>query len=49
MSIKLTNTRDYRRGAHKPHGDDLSDNDGSVYGAGNALERWIRSQIGDAE
>ena len=43
IAHELSHARDYMRGVHKPHGDMTSMNDGTVYGAGNALEGWIRS------
>lgn len=44
IAHELSHARDFLRGgAHKPHGDRSSvGGDGSVYGAGNALEEWIR-------
>ena len=47
IAHELSHARDYRRGTHKAHGDASSDDDGTVYGAGNALERWIRSGAGE--
>lgn len=48
IAHELSHARDYQRGIHKPHGAASSDGDGSVYGAGNALERWIRNGTGEA-
>lgn len=43
IAHELSHARDYLRRFHKPHGTDLSPGgDGSVYGAGNALEEWIK-------
>jgi hypothetical protein len=52
IAHELSHARDYRRGAgtkrpdlHKPHGDEQSAaGDGSVYGAGKALESYIRGE-----
>ncbi len=46
VAHELSHARDYQRGAHKEHGDASSMGDGTVYGAGNALERMIRKALG---
>ena len=42
IAHELSHARDYLRGFHKLHGDDASLGDGTLYGAGNALEDYIR-------
>ena len=45
IAHELSHARDYINGGiHKPHGTDASLDDGSVYGAGNALEDWINGK-----
>lgn len=48
---ELSHARDYLQGAgkaksylHKPHGSGLSVADGTVYGAGNALQEYIEGK-----
>lgn len=44
IAHELSHARDYLRDNHKPHGNDDSLGDGSVYGSGNALEDWINGK-----
>ncbi|WP_375755125.1 hypothetical protein [Corallococcus exercitus] len=45
IAHELSHGRDYlRSGIHKPHGDMSSVGDGTAYGAGNALEAFIRGE-----
>lgn len=45
IAHELSHARDYLKGGvHKPHGTGNSVGDGTVYGAGNALEEYIKGR-----